>query len=840
MSFSLQSDSLVDLDPVTLDNGEVLMIMKEVSFNEETFEISGYVSASRSTDGGLTWGAPERIAESPVFEGGAFTSVTGRALISWLDESSGEVMMTYSDDDGQTWAEPYAVTPPSGNLDQTFSQSSDSTLWMFYVEFNTQGAAPNFTDIYYRTSSDDGLTWSEEREFAATSIWEWPASVYTDPNGDLVAIYALNAPQPGDFFNRGPADIRKRTSTDGGQTWGEPELLREDTLASSEISNFLNVLREASSDTLWLVYPATRLDALGFENADVFYSLSVDGGATWGAPTPFTSYVASDFFQSATLMDGRPFVVFSSERNQPALFQTGLFYGIIGVTADDAPPALYPGLPVQTPFGFINFQGNPFFAPAGELIPVQGFANDESGVASVSLSYTVNGENATGPTELFDDGQHNDGEAGDGAWGGAEIGPFEPGDFVSLGFVATDIDGHTATLAPSSSEMPGDGSGISMDIIPFHNAGNITLPLFPEGLLGGIEGSLTWPADGGVPYLAAGGLVVGAIVDNVEQGVSHFGGWEQAPNQAIAIAQELSDQDISIPLVDLVDIDPVPVRPLVVDILQQSYQWSDTDRDDFIMFRYRIVNSGGQNLQDMAVGMYLDLDLPFDNTLLAAMDDIGGFDAERNLLYMYDNDGDPGTHIGLKLLGADDIPLTARLINPDQESAALFDDIYGTLTSGTPQLPTETDDYRLLLAAGTSSLPAKGDAFSVTFGLVVGESLEALQANADVMSSLFDVSGVAVEEADARGLPGTFELSQNYPNPFNPTTAIRYSLPEATEVTLDVYDMLGRRVSTLVNARQPPGSYSVDFDASHLANGLYLYTISAGAYRATRKMVVLK
>lgn len=96
-----------------------------------------------------------------------------------------------------------------------------------------------------------------------------------------------------------------------------------------------------------------------------------------------------------------------------------------------------------------------------------------------------------------------------------------------------------------------------------------------------------------------------------------------------------------------------------------------------------------------------------------------------------------------------------------------------------------------------------------------------------------------VIEVDA-GVPRTFELAQNYPNPFNPSTAISYQLPTATNVTLKVYDMLGREVATLVNARQEAGRYQVTFNAANLASGIYFYRLQAGNFVETKKMMLIK
>ncbi|MGE5679923.1 MAG: amidohydrolase family protein, partial [Bacillota bacterium] len=86
----------------------------------------------------------------------------------------------------------------------------------------------------------------------------------------------------------------------------------------------------------------------------------------------------------------------------------------------------------------------------------------------------------------------------------------------------------------------------------------------------------------------------------------------------------------------------------------------------------------------------------------------------------------------------------------------------------------------------------------------------------------------------------SFQLNQNYPNPFNPTTTIRYSIPRESFVELKVFDLLGREVTTLINKEQSPGEYKVQFDGSSLPSGVYIYTIQAGQYRASKKLMLLK
>jgi photosystem II stability/assembly factor-like uncharacterized protein len=97
-----------------------------------------------------------------------------------------------------------------------------------------------------------------------------------------------------------------------------------------------------------------------------------------------------------------------------------------------------------------------------------------------------------------------------------------------------------------------------------------------------------------------------------------------------------------------------------------------------------------------------------------------------------------------------------------------------------------------------------------------------------------------VNSGEGKELPAEFGLEQNYPNPFNPTTAVRYQLAAASDVRLVVYDLLGREVAVLVNEKKAAGSYKVQFGASGLSSGVYLYRLTAGGFAQTRKMVVVK
>ena len=98
----------------------------------------------------------------------------------------------------------------------------------------------------------------------------------------------------------------------------------------------------------------------------------------------------------------------------------------------------------------------------------------------------------------------------------------------------------------------------------------------------------------------------------------------------------------------------------------------------------------------------------------------------------------------------------------------------------------------------------------------------------------------SVEAVREESLPESFRLDQNYPNPFNPVTTIRFAVPKRTHVSLLLFDVMGRRVLTLVDETFAPGEYKVQLDAGKLGTGVYFYRMRASGFTQTRKLTVLK
>jgi hypothetical protein len=110
----------------------------------------------------------------------------------------------------------------------------------------------------------------------------------------------------------------------------------------------------------------------------------------------------------------------------------------------------------------------------------------------------------------------------------------------------------------------------------------------------------------------------------------------------------------------------------------------------------------------------------------------------------------------------------------------------------------------------------------------------------DLKKQIFAESSADSKETTDTLLPEKFALKENYPNPFNPSTTIQYDLPEDVKVVLEVFDIQGQKVKTLVNGFKIAGYYEVIFDGSHLASGVYIYKIKAGDFSSSKRMLLIK
>lgn len=171
----------------------------------------------------------------------------------------------------------------------------------------------------------------------------------------------------------------------------------------------------------------------------------------------------------------------------------------------------------------------------------------------------------------------------------------------------------------------------------------------------------------------------------------------------------------------------------------------------------------------------------------------------------------------------------------------------GDPVTGTGWIQTTAGNQRFLLTTGPVDVNP-GDTQVIVIAQMIARGSSNLNSitqlrgfAADVKEyyrDCYNLSPLSVEGSDK--IAETYFLDQNFPNPFNPSTMINYSLPENSYVNLKVYDILGKEVSVLVNEAQKAGGYSVQFNGSGLASGIYIYRLEAGKFSSGRRMLLVK
>jgi hypothetical protein len=164
-------------------------------------------------------------------------------------------------------------------------------------------------------------------------------------------------------------------------------------------------------------------------------------------------------------------------------------------------------------------------------------------------------------------------------------------------------------------------------------------------------------------------------------------------------------------------------------------------------------------------------------------------------------------------------------------------DVYASRITGSFALPWTANGVPICTADSTQINPT---AVSDGSGGAIFTWQDKRSGNYDIYASHILKTGSTTFVNNSGMEPTEFTLSQNYPNPFNPATTINYQLPIVSIVTLKVYDVVGREVASLVNDVKEAGSYSVQFDASHLSSGIYFCTIKAGNFTETKKLTLMK
>lgn len=282
---------------------------------------------------------------------------------------------------------------------------------------------------------------------------------------------------------------------------------------------------------------------------------------------------------------------------------------------------------------------------------------------------------------------------------------------------------------------------------------------------------------------------------------------------------------------------------LRIETKQTTYAFSNPPNDKYVIIVNELKNKSGKEITNLYTGYFFDWDMPADDPV----NDSTAYDLTENFGYVfYKHKNILGTYTGAALLSSGNYgyyPINNAATSGD---VRLFDanefsdgEKWITLSKGIVKQDVGYVDASFVVSSGPYKIAAD-QTLKVAFAVAAGDNLADLR-NTIKQSRIQYRTVVSVEKQDV-SVPVEFALLQNYPNPFNPETTISYQLPKTEQVTLKIYDVLGREVATLVNERQQAGKYNSKFSIqnSQLPSGIYFYRLSAGSFIQTKKMVLVK
>jgi serine protease len=339
----------------------------------------------------------------------------------------------------------------------------------------------------------------------------------------------------------------------------------------------------------------------------------------------------------------------------------------------------------------------------------------------------------------------------------------------------------------------------------------------------------------GVNHLFEGGLIIGRsatqVVDVVRDPTGVQDGDFISRNfYTLQTPGVVSDQD---GLTMFTDSAAAPANQIGLQVKMHSYAYSDPSDSKYVIIQYDLANTTTSVLTNVYAGVFLDWDL---GTVTA---NYSKYDSSRSLGYAYD--GDPvGTRVYAGIRALDSAASFRSLVN-NTSIVLSREGKWDWISNGFLSADAGPADIHHVISSGPFTINP-GATKKVGFALVAGDSsLANIQKNADAAKAKWIAINKVVGIMDNPGsIPLTSSLSQNYPNPFNPSTSFKFQVSSFGLVTLRIYDVLGREISTLVNEMRPAGVYTIRWDASLLPSGVYFYRLRAGDFVGTKKMVFAK
>jgi hypothetical protein len=387
-----------------------------------------------------------------------------------------------------------------------------------------------------------------------------------------------------------------------------------------------------------------------------------------------------------------------------------------------------------------------------------------------------------------------------------------------------------------------------------HNTGTVQTSITTEGNIGFI-GFAGTPGAGyvhdGNNYLFEGGLMIGTSASKVSDCIRgedqsiEDNDFKPATGEELSIVSpgQVANEEGSILLVD-----SIAPSPIGISILQESFADNRPEYQDFVIFKYTIVNNNATAISNLYAGLFFDWDIN------ANANDYARYDAARKMGYVMNDSSNPTRIAATRLLTGNSNTSYRSIDNP----AELYDNFTATekwnfLSGGIQTQSLNNIDVSTLLAEGPFTIPGNGS-IVVAFAVIGASSIAELQTNADNAQDFWNNPPSGIETPLSSVTEG-FELFQNYPNPFNPETNIGFRIPQRGSegaggsdfgfTELKIYDLLGREVKTLLNQELLPGRYDVQWDGTNetgaaVSSGVYIYRLQTGNVVLSRKMLLLR
>lgn len=841
------STRVAEAVPVALSSSAIMIIWSD----------STSVRCATSTNGGETWNAPVLIAR-PIRSANSLSGIrtsSGRIISCWRDGT--EPKMTYSDDHGVSWLSPITL-PVQSVLSIQISQTTNGKLWI--------GIGRVLMSSVFLWSTDNGATWSNPQSLPSPAKFDIG---FINENPTTVHCFYCPTYRPS-VIRTGV--IERISSTDAGQTWSSPV-----TVVGQEVKAYRPRLLRLNDGTVRLLYEVARNDSFpsgGRTQFDIEYSVSTDNGMTWSEPFLFTRYVGNDESHNVVLFNNQPFVTFASERwtteRYPA---TQIWYGIIGQTPDVNPPPYL-------------IHGSSYYPEAGVDNWIRAVLDDENGIAAVTATYKI-GDIARPPVQLFDDGMHLDDAPNDNVWG--NVIPPLPQAPIEFRFTITDLDGNTlhnrfgdafTSIPPPQSSHVEQGTSMK---IAFDNSAVFGRYSMASGNYPGF--GIRYPVPSLIEHLYGGGIWIGGKVDTTSGGSGQrikvvstgYEGWFGPlreffpPNPATDTVWRIFGRNApkppgwdeywgtSLPYRAPADENffcryqdyffrPVGHIPMGVRVIQSSFTWDDTLGHGIAIIEFRIMNNFSRAIDSAYIGFLADNDVGPITAPRYWDRNASGYYADLRTAYTFNPVDFGSTPIGLVILDThrpfDSLRFTFQwYLGHESPSADVYR--YALMSLGTikPDEYPSMSESRVFVSFGPFTIrpfnSANPDTLRVAMGFVSGRDLNHMREAAVRARALYSTYLLDVAQEESL-VPEEFALEQNFPNPFNPTTTIRVRIPEEQHVTLDVVDVLGRKVVTLISGKLKPGTYQRVFDGSGLSSGVYFFRVKAGHYMSVKKAMLLR